>query len=175
MQRRRTRKTSLTQFTDFRSPSKFGHMRPCLNSANTLVSGWMNDRPDFCAGPLPNNRSSLHVHATLHPTEVERDLPYIARLVPFPDCPGHDGSAAGDGHDDESGVGAEDDETSVSDDRQTPEGNGDDGSKADESGDSNRDTFNETCAGDAEDDKDASGRQSGAFSTPMVAPSTYGL
>ncbi|CAA2979268.1 Hypothetical predicted protein [Olea europaea subsp. europaea] len=72
---------------------------------------------------------------------------------------GHDGSAAGDGHDDKPGAGAEDDETSSSDDRQTPEGNGDDGSKADESGDSNRDTSSETGAGDTEDDDDASGRR----------------
>ncbi|CAA3005491.1 Hypothetical predicted protein [Olea europaea subsp. europaea] len=70
----------------------------------------------------------------------------------------HDGSAAGDGHDDESGVGVEDDETSVSDDRPTPEGNGDDGSKADESGDSSRNTSSETGAGDTEDDEDASRR-----------------
>ncbi|CAA2985626.1 Hypothetical predicted protein [Olea europaea subsp. europaea] len=27
----------------------------------------------------------LHVHATLRPTEAERDLPYIVSLVPFPD------------------------------------------------------------------------------------------
>ncbi|CAA2966692.1 Hypothetical predicted protein [Olea europaea subsp. europaea] len=78
----------------------------------------------------------LHVHATLRSTEVERDLPYIASLVPFSDRPvqflddlarkvvglqfheaapasgGNDGSTAGDGHNDESGAGAEDVDTS---------------------------------------------------------------
>ncbi|CAA2935144.1 Hypothetical predicted protein [Olea europaea subsp. europaea] len=140
----------------------------------------------------PDN--NLHVHATLRPTEVEHDLPYIASLVPFPDRPvqflddltrsvvgphfhaealtsgRHNGSAAGDDHDDEFGAGVEDDETSASDDRQTPEGNDDDGSKADVSGDSSC----KTGAGDTEDDKDSSGRQSGALSTPMVAPSKFG-
>ncbi|CAA3009976.1 Hypothetical predicted protein [Olea europaea subsp. europaea] len=124
----------------------------------------------------------LHVHATLRPTEAERDLPCIASLVLFPDRPmqflddlarsvvepqfheaapasgGHDGSAAGDGHDDESDAGAEDDETSSSDDRQTLEGNDDDGSKVNESEDSSRNTSNETGAGDTEDDEDALGR-----------------
>ncbi|CAA2997193.1 Hypothetical predicted protein [Olea europaea subsp. europaea] len=117
----------------------------------------------------------LHVHATLCPTGAERDLPYIASLVPFTDCPvqflddlamsvvgpqfheaapvsrGHEDSSAGDGHDDESGARAEDGETSASDDRQTPEGNGNDGSKADDSG---GDTFSETGGGNTEDDED---------------------
>ncbi|CAA2986374.1 Hypothetical predicted protein [Olea europaea subsp. europaea] len=87
----------------------------------------------------------------------------------------HDGSAMSDDHDDESGTRVEDDKTSASDDRQTPEGNGDDGFKADESGDSSRDTSSETGAGDTEDDEDASGRQSGALPTPMDAPSTSAL
>ncbi|CAA2977844.1 60S ribosomal L21 [Olea europaea subsp. europaea] len=138
------------------------------------------------------------MHATLRSTEAELDLPYIVSLVPFPDRPvqflddlarsvvgpqfreaapasgGHEGSAAGDGHDDESGAGAEDDETSMSDDRQTPEVNRDDGSKADDSGDSDCDT-SLTTVGDTEDDEDASGRHSGALPTPMVALSTSGL
>ncbi|CAA3008408.1 Hypothetical predicted protein [Olea europaea subsp. europaea] len=120
------------------------------------------------------------------------------QIVPFPDRPvqvldnlarsvvrpqfheaalangGHDGSAVGDGHDDESCAAVEDNETSVSDDRQTPEGNGDDGSTVDESGDSSRDTSSETDVGDTKDDNDASGRQSGALPTPMDAPSTSG-
>ncbi|CAA2980797.1 Hypothetical predicted protein [Olea europaea subsp. europaea] len=107
----------------------------------------------------------LHAYATLRPTEVEHDLPYIVSLVPFldhlvqflddlarsvvgpqfsetaPASGEHDGSTVGDGHENESGAGTEDDETSASDDRQRPEGNGDDGSKANESGDSSRDTF----------------------------------
>ncbi|CAA3012872.1 Hypothetical predicted protein [Olea europaea subsp. europaea] len=115
----------------------------------------------------------LHVHATLCPTEVERDLPYITSLVPFPDRPvsvvgpqfheaasasgGHDGRTAGDGHDDESG---------------TLEGNSDDGSKANESGDNSRDTSSETGAGD---DEDVSGWQSGALPILMVVLSTSGL
>ncbi|CAA2968549.1 Hypothetical predicted protein [Olea europaea subsp. europaea] len=141
----------------------------------------------------------LHVHATLRPTEAEHDLPYITSLVSFPDCPvqflddlarsvvglqfhevalasgGHEDSAADDRHDDKSGAGAEDDETSPSDDRLTPEGSRDDGSKADDSGDSGRDTSSETGAGDTEDDEDTSGRQSAALPTPMVAPSTSGV
>ncbi|CAA2956472.1 Hypothetical predicted protein [Olea europaea subsp. europaea] len=141
----------------------------------------------------------LHVHATLRPTEAERDLPYVANLVLFLDRPvqflddlarsvvgpqfhevapasgGHEGSAAGDEHDDESDAGAEDDETSASNDHQTPKGNGDDGSKADDSGDSSRDASSEIGTGDTEDDEDASGQQSGALPTPMVAPSTFGV
>ncbi|CAA3002568.1 Hypothetical predicted protein [Olea europaea subsp. europaea] len=141
----------------------------------------------------------LHVHATLRPTEAKFDLPYIASLVPFPNCPvqflddlarsvvgpqfheaaptngGHDGSAVGDDHDDESGAETEDNEKSTSDDRQTPEGNGNDGSKANESKDSSRDTSSETSAGDTEDGENASGRQSGALPNPMGAPSTSGL
>ncbi|CAA2966307.1 Hypothetical predicted protein [Olea europaea subsp. europaea] len=89
-----------------------------------------------------------------------------------PTSRGHEGSTAGHGHDDKSGAGAEDDETSMSDDRQTPEGNGDDGSKADDSGDSKCDTSSEIGVGDTDDDEDTSGRQSGASPTPMVAPST---
>ncbi|CAA3002938.1 Hypothetical predicted protein [Olea europaea subsp. europaea] len=77
----------------------------------------------------------FYVHATLLPTEVEHDLPYIASLVSFPDSSvqflddlargvvgpqfheaasasgGHAGSTAGDGHDDESSAGAENDKT----------------------------------------------------------------
>ncbi|CAA3029311.1 Hypothetical predicted protein [Olea europaea subsp. europaea] len=121
----------------------------------------------------PDNK--LHVYTTLRPTEVERDLPYITSLVPFPDRPvqflddltrsvvgphfheealtsgGHNGSAVGDDHDNESGAGAEDDETSASDDCQTSEGNDDDGSKADVSGDSSCNTSSETGAGDTEE------------------------
>ncbi|CAA3009826.1 Hypothetical predicted protein [Olea europaea subsp. europaea] len=105
----------------------------------------------------------LHVHATLCPTEAERDFPYITSLVPFPyrsmqifddlvrsvvgsqfhktapPSRGHDGNVAGDGHDDELSAG---------------EGNDDDGSKADESGHSSHDTSSETSAGDTEDDED---------------------
>ncbi|CAA2988177.1 Hypothetical predicted protein [Olea europaea subsp. europaea] len=139
------------------------------------------------------------MHATLCPTEVERDLSYIASLVPFPDRPvqflddlarrvvglqfheaapasgGDDGSAAGDGHDDESGAGTEDVDTSSSDGHQTPEGNGDDGSKPADSGKSGRDPSRETSDSDSEDEVDASGRQSGPLPTPMVAPSTSGV
>ncbi|CAA3024919.1 Hypothetical predicted protein [Olea europaea subsp. europaea] len=86
-----------------------------------------------------------------------------------------DGSAASDEHDDESGAGVEDDETSASDDHQTPEGNGDDGSKHDDSGESVRDPSSKTSASDSEDEEDASGRQSGALPTPVVAPSTSGV
>ncbi|CAA2963256.1 Hypothetical predicted protein [Olea europaea subsp. europaea] len=140
----------------------------------------------------------LHVHATLRPTKVERDLPYITSLVPFPDRPvqvlddfsksvvrpqfhkaapasgENDGSAMGNDHDDESSVGVEDDETSASDDRQTLEGNGDDGSTADKSRGSSCDTSNETGAGDTEDDEDASGWLSGALPIPLSASSTSG-
>ncbi|CAA3024703.1 Hypothetical predicted protein [Olea europaea subsp. europaea] len=141
----------------------------------------------------------LYVQATLRPTESERDLPYITSLVPFPDRPvqflddlarsvvgpqfneaapasgGHEGSATDNGHDDEFGAGAEDDETFTSDYRQTPKGNDDDGSKADDSGDSGGDTSSKTSSGDTEDDKDASGWQSGTLPTPIVASSTSGL
>ncbi|CAA2964368.1 Hypothetical predicted protein [Olea europaea subsp. europaea] len=141
----------------------------------------------------------LHVHATLRPTEAERDLSYIASLVPFPDHPMQflddlsrsvvgpqfheaalasgraDGSAAGDGHDDEFGAGAKDIDTSASDGHQTPEGNGDDGSKPDDSGESGRDPSSEIDGSDSEDEVDASGQQSGALPTPMVAPSTSGV
>ncbi|CAA3025775.1 Hypothetical predicted protein [Olea europaea subsp. europaea] len=118
----------------------------------------------------------LHVHATLRPTEVERDLPYIASLVPFPDRPvpfldnfarrvvgpqfhevapaseGCDGSATSDDHDDDS----------------------EDGSTADENGESSRDTSIEISVSDTEDDEDASGWQSGALPTLMGAPSISG-
>ncbi|CAA3000534.1 Hypothetical predicted protein [Olea europaea subsp. europaea] len=141
----------------------------------------------------------LHVHATLRPTEAERDLPYIANLVPFLDRPvqflddlarrvvgpqfheaapasgGDDGSDVGDGHDDEFGVGAEDVDTSASNGHQTPEGNNDDGSKPDDSGESSRDPSSETDGSDSEDEVDASGRKSGALPTPVVAPSTSGV
>ncbi|CAA2974903.1 Hypothetical predicted protein [Olea europaea subsp. europaea] len=141
----------------------------------------------------------LHVHATLCPTEAERDLPYITSLVPFPDRPvqflddlarrvvgpqfheaapasgGDDGSDAGDGHDDEFDAGVEDVDTSTSDGHQTLEGNGDDGSKPDDSGKSDRDPSNETGGSDSEDEVDASGWQSGALPTPVVAPSTSGV
>ncbi|CAA2961526.1 Hypothetical predicted protein [Olea europaea subsp. europaea] len=103
--------------------------------------------------------------------QAERDLPYIASLVPFPDRP----VQFLDEHDDESGAGAEDDETFVSDDRQTLKGNEDDGSKADDSGDSGRNASSEIGAGDTKDDEDASGQQSSALPTPMVAPSTSGV
>lgn len=56
------------------------------------------------------------------------------------------------------------------DNRQTPKGNGDDGSMADKSGDNSR----ETGAGDTEDDEDASRRQSGALPIPLSASSTSG-
>ncbi|CAA2934942.1 Hypothetical predicted protein [Olea europaea subsp. europaea] len=171
-------------------------MRSYPNSTNASVSGWVNDRPDFCAGPLPNNRSS---ECTMRSLGTYRPSVIFASLVPLLDClvqflddlarsvvgpqfheaappsEGHDGSAAGDGHDDEFGAGAEDSETSANDDRQTPEGNDDDGSKADESGDISRDTSSETGTCHTEDDVDASGRQSGALPTPMGAPSTSGL
>ncbi|CAA2938962.1 Hypothetical predicted protein [Olea europaea subsp. europaea] len=123
----------------------------------------------------------LHVHATLHPTEAECDLPYIASLVPFPDrlvqflddlarrvvspqfheaapaSGGDDGGAAGDGHDDESGVGVEDVDTFASDGHQTPKGNEDDRSKPDDSGESSRDPSSETGGSDSDDEVDASG------------------
>ncbi|CAA3000913.1 Hypothetical predicted protein [Olea europaea subsp. europaea] len=103
-------------------------------------------------------------------------LSYIANLVPFSDLPvqflddlarsvvgpqfhdaapasgENEGSAAGDEHDDESGVGAEDDETSVRDNHQTPKDNGDDGSKADDSGESGRDPSSKTGASDSKDE-----------------------
>ncbi|CAA3022566.1 Hypothetical predicted protein [Olea europaea subsp. europaea] len=88
---------------------------------------------------------------------------------------GDDGSDVGDGHDDESGAGAEDFDTSASDGHHTPEGNGDDGSEPDDSGESGRDPSRETCGSNSEDEMDASGRQSGALPTPMVAPSTSGV
>ncbi|CAA2986022.1 Hypothetical predicted protein [Olea europaea subsp. europaea] len=112
----------------------------------------------------------LHVHATLHPTEAERDLPYITSLVPFSDRPVqflndlarsvvrpqfHEAAPASGGHEG-SAV--------------TPEGNGDDGSKADDSGDSGHDTSSETGGGDIEDNEDASGWQLCALPTPMVVP-----
>ncbi|CAA3016726.1 Hypothetical predicted protein [Olea europaea subsp. europaea] len=166
-------------------------MRRCSNSANASVSEWVNDRPGFCAGPLPNNRDNVR---TMHSSGTYRSwfgavprssvqfLDDLARSVVesqfhevAPASGGHEGSAAGDDHDDESGSGVEDEETSASDDRQTSEGNGYDGSKANDSGDNGRDTSNETDAGDIEDDEDASGRQSGALPTPMVAPSTSEL
>ncbi|CAA2975958.1 Hypothetical predicted protein [Olea europaea subsp. europaea] len=141
----------------------------------------------------------LHVHATLRPTEAERDLPYIANLVSFPDRPvqflddltrrvvgpqfheaapasgGDDGSDAGDEHDDESGAGVEDIDTSASDSYHTSEGNGEDGSKPDDSGKSGRDPSNETDDSDSEKEVDASGRQSGTLPTPVVPPSTSGI
>ncbi|CAA3001109.1 Hypothetical predicted protein [Olea europaea subsp. europaea] len=46
-----------------------------------------------CFGQRVGERSQqlldiqLHVHATLHPTEAEHDLPYITNLVSFPDRP----------------------------------------------------------------------------------------
>ncbi|CAA2989122.1 Hypothetical predicted protein [Olea europaea subsp. europaea] len=55
-----------------------------------------------------------------------------------------DGSDAGDGHDDESGAGVEDVDTSASDGHQTPKGNGDDGSKLDDSGESGHEPSSET-------------------------------
>ncbi|CAA2970572.1 Hypothetical predicted protein [Olea europaea subsp. europaea] len=128
--------------------------RPYLNSTNASVSGWVNDCPDFYAGPLPNNRSSVRMMRSLG-TYRSVVGPQFHEVAPA--SGGHEGSAAGDGHDDESGTGIEDDETSMSDDRQTPEVNEDDGSKADESGDSDRDTSSETSVGDIEDDEDASG------------------
>ncbi|CAA2968453.1 Hypothetical predicted protein [Olea europaea subsp. europaea] len=60
---------------------------------------------------------------------------------------GHNDSAAGNGHDDESSARVEDNETSTSDNRRTPKGNDDDGSKADESGDSSRDTSSKIGVG----------------------------
>ncbi|CAA2971318.1 Hypothetical predicted protein [Olea europaea subsp. europaea] len=124
----------------------------------------------------------LHVHATLCPMEAELDLPYIANLVPFPDrlvqflddltrrvvgpqfheeapaSGGDDGSDAGDGHDDESSAGVEDVHTFASDDHHTSEGNGDDGSKPDDSGENGRDPSSETSGSDNENEVDASGR-----------------
>ncbi|XP_022883511.1 uncharacterized protein LOC111400329 [Olea europaea var. sylvestris] len=86
-----------------------------------------------------------------------------------------DGSDAGDGHDDESGAGAEDVDTSVSDGHHTPEGNGKNGSKSDDSGESGCDPSSETSGSDNENEVDASGQQSGALPTPVVAPSTSGV
>ncbi|CAA2955290.1 Hypothetical predicted protein [Olea europaea subsp. europaea] len=141
----------------------------------------------------------LHVHTTLRPTEAERDLPYIASLVPFPNRPvqflddlarrvvgpqfhgaapasgGDNGSDTGDGHDDESGAGAEDVDKSTRDGHHTPEGNGDDGSKPNDSRESGRDPSSEIGGSDSEKEVDASGRQSGALPTPVVAPSTSGV
>ncbi|CAA2954057.1 Hypothetical predicted protein [Olea europaea subsp. europaea] len=156
-------------------------MRSCLNSTNASVSGWVNDRLGFWLDLYQTTTTTyLYVHATLHSMEAERDLPYIASLVPFLDRPvqflddlamsvvgpqfhetapasgEHEGSAAGDGHEDEFGTAVEDDETSTSDDHQTPEGNNDDESKADDSGDSGGDTSNKTSGGNTEDDEDAS-------------------
>ncbi|CAA2986808.1 Hypothetical predicted protein [Olea europaea subsp. europaea] len=139
----------------------------------------------------------LHVHATLHPTEAEHDLPYIASLVPFPDCPvqflddlarrvvgpqfheaapasrGDVGSDAGGRHDDKSGAGAEDIDTSASDGHHTPEGNEEDGAEPNDSGESGGDHSSWSSGSDSENEVDASGRQLGALPTPMVAPSTY--
>ncbi|CAA3010578.1 Hypothetical predicted protein [Olea europaea subsp. europaea] len=141
----------------------------------------------------------LHVHATLRLTEAERDLPYIASLVPFPDRPvqflddlarkvvgpqfheavqasrGDDGSDVGDRHDDEFGAGAEDVDTSASDGHHTPEGNGEDRAKPDDSEESDRDPSSETDGSDSENEVDASGRQSGALPTSVIALSTYGV
>ncbi|CAA2960221.1 Hypothetical predicted protein [Olea europaea subsp. europaea] len=111
----------------------------------------------------------LHMHATLRPTKAERDLPYIASLVLFLDRPVqfldnlarrvvspqfHETTPAGGGDD---------------------EGNGDDGSKPADSGKSNRHPSSEIGGSDSEDEVDASGRQSGALPTPVVAPSTSGV
>ncbi|CAA3009462.1 Hypothetical predicted protein [Olea europaea subsp. europaea] len=141
----------------------------------------------------------LHVHATLRPTEAERDLPYIVSLVPFPDRPvqflddlarrvvgpqfheavpanrGDDGSDTGDEHADEFGVGVEDIDTSPSNGHHTPEGSGKDGAKPDDSGESGGDHSSETGGSDSENEVDASRRQSGALPTLVVAPSTYGV
>ncbi|CAA2974684.1 60S ribosomal L21-2 [Olea europaea subsp. europaea] len=151
---------------------RFEYMRPCPNSTNASMSGWVNDPPSSCAGPLLNNRSSVR---TMHSSGTYRSVfgPQFHEAAPA--SGGHDGSTAGDGHDDESGAGAEEDETFASNDHQTPKGNGDDESKANESGDSSRDTSSETGAGDIEDDEDVSGRQSRVLPTPMVVPFTSGL
>ncbi|CAA2971827.1 Hypothetical predicted protein [Olea europaea subsp. europaea] len=141
----------------------------------------------------------LHVHATLRPTEAERDLPYIANLVSFSDRPvqflddlarrvvspqfheaapasgGDDGSDAGDEHDNKSGAGAEDVDTSASDGHHTLEGNGEDGAEPDNSGESGGDHSSETSGSDRENEVDASGRKLGALPTQVVAPSTYGV
>ncbi|CAA2945550.1 Hypothetical predicted protein [Olea europaea subsp. europaea] len=66
-------------------------------------------------------------------------------------------------------------DTSASNGHHTPEGNGEDGSKPDGSGESDRDPFSETGSSDSENEVDASGRQSGALPTPVVAPSTSGV
>ncbi|CAA3025110.1 Hypothetical predicted protein [Olea europaea subsp. europaea] len=58
-----------------RLKEKFGHMRSCPNPAFVL------DLYQTTAAVY------LHVHATLRPTEAERDLPYIVSLVPFSDRP----------------------------------------------------------------------------------------
>ncbi|CAA2964272.1 Hypothetical predicted protein [Olea europaea subsp. europaea] len=129
--------------------------------------------------------------------DAEHDLPYIVSLVPFPNRPvqflddlarrivgpqfheaaptsgGDDGSDAGDGHADESGTGVKDIDTSSSDGHHTPEGSGEDGAKPDDSGESGGDHSSETGSSDSEKKVDASGRQSGALPTPVVAPSTY--
>ncbi|CAA2989123.1 Hypothetical predicted protein [Olea europaea subsp. europaea] len=134
----------------------------------------------------------LYVHTTLCPTEAERNRPYIASLVSFPDCPVQflddltrrvvdpqfhesapaserdDGSDEGDGHDNESGAGVEDVDTSASDGHQIPKGNRDDGSKPDDSGESGRDPSSEISGSDSEDEVDASGRQSSALPTSWV-------
>ncbi|CAA3001815.1 Hypothetical predicted protein [Olea europaea subsp. europaea] len=144
-------------------------MRPCPNSTNASVSMWVNDRPGFCAGPPPNNRSSVH---TMRSSRTYRRVVGPQFHATAPASGGDDGSDAGDGHDDKSGAGVEDVDTSASDGHHTPEGNGDDGSKPDDSGESVRDPSNETGGSDSENEVDASGRQSGALPTPVVAPST---
>ncbi|CAA3007201.1 Hypothetical predicted protein [Olea europaea subsp. europaea] len=142
----------------------------------------VNAHPNFCARPPPNNRSSVHTmrsSGTYRPSSAILD-DHARRVVgpqfheAAPASGRDDGSAAGDGHDNESGVGAEDVNTSASDGHQTPEGNDDDGSKPADSGESGRDPSSETGGSECEDRVDASGRQSGALPTPVVAPYLWG-
>ncbi|CAA2959435.1 Hypothetical predicted protein [Olea europaea subsp. europaea] len=151
-------------------------IRPCLHSVWTdinatfvlLSSGqiWAYE-----AMPELGERFAARARHT-RPTEVERDLPYIVSLAPFPDRPVQflDDLARR-----VVGPQGEDVDIFASDGHHTPEGNGDDRSKPDDSGESGRDPSSETGGSDSEDEVDASGRQSGALPTPVVAPSTSGV
>ncbi|CAA3019852.1 Hypothetical predicted protein [Olea europaea subsp. europaea] len=167
----------------------FGHTRPCPNSANASMSVWVNARPGFCAEPPPNNRNSVD---TMRSSGTYSLVPFPDRPVQFldnlarkvvgpqfheatPASGGDDGIDAGDEHDDESGAGVEDVDTSASDSYHTSEGNGEDVSKLDDSGESGCDPSSEIGGSDSENKVDASGRQSGTLPTPVVAPSTSGV
>ncbi|CAA2972789.1 Hypothetical predicted protein [Olea europaea subsp. europaea] len=161
MRRKRRRRRLATWSIAFPLLCRYGCSRRYPKLVIGLVGVLVKVSYDFSARHQQSSRSSLHMYATLRPTEAKRGQPHIATLVPFNDChvPALDDLAR------DRGSGTSDEEEELG---------------ADDSGEVEGEDSEDHDSGDSDGDRVRRSGQTGTFSTsyvhratfPMQAPST---